>query len=652
MKLDKLSKTLVGKLAVTLLGIFLLVAGYHLLVVGLVSCWLTYQLLCIWLPGSQLDSRLLRIVVSIIIYGLILQFSSTVVWLISKDFPLDRTPYLSLAFLAANYVLVKNKLKSSEKKSVPLVIYSDLIAVAIALFFSLLLFVGPIRNSLTHLGTIDYRSVAVDMLNTSLDDSSHLSRVNDRLQLNRGVIYGSNEVDYVVHKNTVNTYPVGWHAFNALLIRMLYPEVSVGGVSLVFYIVTKILWFSALIYLFVRFIFQVLDHSLSLVNTKIRKNILYAVTSLASLFLAYYMLLELFKEGFYNFIPTVTYLLVIGIILFTETNSAKHKQSIIPIVLLMVGASISWILIAPAFVITVIGYIASSEYAVGWGKKLRTLMNTLAVNSPVIIVALLAFFLQLYLLTTGEARSFSEGVNDPGAITQHGQWYGIFIISGALLFSLRHSKPNKTPGPFYLLVSGLLSCSLLIYVFQMITALKPEYYYTKTLNTALVLLVPIAIIGWVGLFEKLTSKLDVQSHLGIGLILLASLPLVLGLDPVNTSTVEYILGRREFSPSENLKIFNDIEEQSRLDYRQRKSYSFMYMRDNYGYTVVGSNILNSMQHLTTCYFAIHGGLAQSNAKVLDSAYNKCSPDTQLRIYTNDLVDSTRENGPLVIQATQ
>jgi hypothetical protein len=184
----------------------------------------------------------------------------------------------------------------------------DIISIAIALFILGLLTMGPIRNSIATYGSVNIPVVAVNYMNTSIDDTNHYSRINDRLQYDRGVIYKSDAVELVALRDTVSSYPPGWHSANAMLIKSVSPDIQLGGESLLGYVLTKLFWMFVLVYCFCRATLNLFSFSSI---RKDRKKYVHLAWLLGALsFFSYYVLVEQFREGFYSFIPLMVWLLL------------------------------------------------------------------------------------------------------------------------------------------------------------------------------------------------------------------------------------------------------------------------------------------------------------------------------------------------------
>lgn len=593
-----------------------------------------------------IDTRFTLYLYSFIVLSILSQFSVLTVWLLDNEFPLDKLNFFTLIVVLLCFLIYRRrdhytKLAQNSLKGLKIINLANIVGILVACLAVLMVIVGPAKRSLDSFDNFNFKSIAIDLLNTSLDDSSHLSRFNDRVELNRGVLLGIEQENLVVHKNSVGTYPPGFHSFNVALVQS-FIELKAGSMAVYSYVFTKILWLFMFVYLFAYSAIKLFQSSTT--KFKVRKNALeLAAVSFVAVFFTYYALMEQFKEGFYNFMPVLAYLvLIFNLALHYRKGSESNPAYLAFMYILILGVSLSWILVLPGLVLSFLMILADQINIKKLGLSLKRVIIELWKHTstylPVYTFGAVALLTQVYLLRSDSARTFSEGVNDPGAITQHPASYYYFISIGLVLFfyycfrNMRLAKFHLTP--ILSILTGLLLSGLFIFVFQQLTAGHTEYYFTKTMNTFYIPSLFVAICGYVLIARSLIKSTSYGEKVLIYLLLIIGLPLMLGLEPVNTSNLGYVKGYREFTPQENVILFNNIVESTSTPIKQRSADTFFYKAGNYGYTVVANNILRSTQPVGECEEAIFSDLARSDEYKLTESLRGCLSTNEITIYTD------------------
>lgn len=567
----------------------------------MISVLATYAILQNYLTSKVFDSRFFRAVLSIVIYTVFLQLVILVAWLFNHNFPLDTAVKYTGLFVALIYGCEKywGIRRNQDNKDTAWIKLTDLYSVFVGLFILALIFAAPVINSLNNYGRIDPPSVSSHYVNTSLDDSSQLSRINDRLQLNRGVLYKTDRTDQVVHQNTISTYPPSWISANSAIIQALSPGIHVGGQSLIAYIISKSFWLFVLIYLFCRVVFSIYILFVRRDKKIFAGDYLWLCGALG--FFSYYILLEHFKEGFYAFIPLlISQLLVLAFLLQLGSDNDKKNgfRSLLPLSLMFANAALAWILVLPAAVIALFAIIIPKRDSI---KNLwKPVWTSLKAQIALVVFTIASILIQVHIITADSSRTFKEGVNDPGGITFHSRWYFAFVLIGVGLlfgFAVKQARLLRAIAPY---LAGLFVTALFIYMFQVLTIDKPEYYFFKTLNTFLIVAVPLAVVGWLQLIRVLNRDNQplVAACIAIGAV--CCLPLIIGVDPVNTSNLGYLKGDRTMSLEDSSFIYSDMDKRSKIYFADRKSDTLFYVPGQVAHNIIASNIVRSIQKVDGC----------------------------------------------------
>lgn len=633
-----------------LLSVGLLILASLNAAIIFLSLWLAYSILSNYISRQLFNSRSYRVVAAIVMYTVIFQAVMLVAWLFDHNFRLSWVAFAAFALFFICWLTLRSTPLGKPDSRLPLATFNqaDLYSVILALIIVFLVLVGPIEKAVRAHAKIDLPTLTESYIDTSLDDSSHLSLLNDRLQLDRGVFYKTNVQQYVVHQNLISSYPAGWQSVNAAIIKAVDPNIQVGGQSATAYLLSKIFWLFILVYLFCRSItvFYIVF---------IRDKFLWRSSDQvwlvgAGLFFAYYILLEQFKEGFYNFIPVLICQLLTLVLLLQlgqETKSIAGSptyriRSLFPLSLSLAGAVLAWTLVAPAALFPIalaIYYLLKGLRAPAAG---RLLWRQLRFSVVFVALAVLAVLIQTKVLTSSTSRTFSQGINDPGSITQHSPWYFGLTAIGLLLFFGLGARLFKIVEHVTAFIVGLLTFVVFIYMFQIISVHTTRYYFTKNLNVLMVLIVPIALVGWLMLIKLVGERYTGAGKFFLGASSVLLLPLVIGIDPINTSDLGYVKGDRGFSFNENAYMYNSMSARAKVPITDRQSDVIFYTPGQRDHNIVGTNIVRSIQPVDSCDNQQFTDLLNDNEPGLLRTIAACQR-SPLTIVTNN--DSYR---PLVL----
>ena len=598
-------------------------------VIVLLSLILTY-----YLVRSKLSPRIFTnsylLLLTVVFYAAFLQTTILFEWLIDHNFPLDYSVELAAGLLiiglAWEYKFKRERLVSNKLVSWH---YQDIAALAVAIIIVLLTSGGPIARQIKDHGGINLPALAVSYMDTNLDDGSHLSRINDNLQLNRGVLYKSNQTKYVVLQDSISTYPPGWHSTNASLIKAFDPTIKVGSQSLNAFVLTSFIWLFVLVFVFTRAVFDVIE---AVLKPRGRGRIvamsIWAIG--ASLFFSYLFNIEQFKEGFYPYIPLLISLLILiplGIQLHYNKQLEKWKyRSFLPIFLMVANLTLSWVLIVPAVTIAILLAIFLPDEKTRIKQRVLDFSSELFYVVPLTVVTTLSILAQGIIILAPTSQTFETGVNTPGGIAiETPAFFGFIFIGVVLLLIAAKRRLARSLDNVIIMVVCLLAFSLFIFVFQYATIHQLEYYFYKTLYTAVIVALPLAIVGWLLLLDLASRQL---SSINLGIIaigLLISLPLVIGFQaPNDPSLANYILGKRDINYDEAKFIYNSLATRSKIPLTKRDDDVFMYSPDDMGHNQVATNILGSFEHQNNCDALIMSNITNSNlAGIFSSIQNDC-----------------------------
>jgi len=627
-------------LVIILSGIVLFLLGHEALVL-LLSILLTYFILDNLLSKKIFKTIFLRIIIALFAYFTVLQTVIMTCWLFSHNFPLNYCLEVTFLLLIISVIWLKT-VNDKQKKPVELsqsklFDITDLYSVIAAGVILFLIMVGPIVKSWhTFDHHIQLSSVVTDYIDTSLDDSNHLSRVNDRLQLNRGVLYETNVTQYVVHGDSISTYPPAWHASNALAIKSFDPRIVVGGQSAIAYVITKLAWTFVMVYLFCQTVFTLAYKVVK--KSGLKQTIINDIFVLGiTIFLAYYTLLEQFQEGFYTFIPLIISLMLLVPLLMQlsidkDSNRTNKYRSLLPLTLVAVNLTLSWFLLMPAIVLAIVISLVYSSKKLDIKKSLLSIWNEARLHLPILLFAFLGVIVQIIVIIAPSSQTFTVGVNTPGAIVVHSVAFFIFIGIGLFASLLLSKQFIQLMRYIALLLICMLGFSFFIYLFQIFTVHSAQYYYFKTLDAFIICAIPLAIIGWLSLLKFISDRFDNLTVVIIAIGTLIALPIVIGIQPPNDALFTYIHGSRSIDPREGAYIYDSISQRSKVPIQNRLADVIMYEPGDIGHNIVGTNILRSIQPVNHCDDLQFTDLLNDNTAALFQTISSCQV-AQLTILT-------------------
>lgn len=603
-------------------SILLAVYSVNLLLLG-IGFYITYLLFSNAFSPVIFNSRFLKIVLSSLLYVAVAQSAVFIIWVFNHNASLHLVPLVATGLVGATFLLFKKLTKNNFGPHVqlPNLRATDYISLSIALIVTLLILFGPLKTA-AKTQSVTSKATFLQYMDTSIDDSNHLSRINDRIQLDRGVIYGSDQVTNVVLAETISSYPPSWHSVNAVFLMAATPNINVGIDSAVGYVLTKFAWFFLLVFLFSRTILVLFEIYIRKLSRKDSAIIIWLGGSI--LYFSFYMLIEQFREGFYSFIPELIVVLGISLLLIQlsidKTKSYAYR-SFVPLILLIVSGALSWVLLLPAAVVAVVLSCINFTNRKTIESSIKNCIQQSLVYLPLVIAGIAAVLAQIYLLKAGTSRTFRAGINDPGSISIHSTWYFVFILVGLLLFYVAIKKSLREISFF---ITSLVGLAFFIFMFQIATIGKIEYYTLKTLNLAIIITLPIAVVGWALLLEKIHDKQTTGTKISLSLLFLLLLPMIIGINPTNSSTLGYIWGKRPLTTKDVNYIAQSFTDRSQTPIAERSNNIIFFYKNDFGRNVIGTNLSRTIQHVDGCNDRLFRAVLVNNEQVFLSSLQACS----------------------------
>lgn len=552
-----------------------------------------------------IDSHILHLVITFVLYFVALQMTIMSAWLLNHEFPLSDCLLLTAGWLIPAWLVGEYHRNKSDEQNKVVKKYSfatrdDIVSITVSVLLLAVIIIPPMRHT-DNLFHNFFPKMTIGFMDMGVDDTNHYGMLLDHIQFDRGVLYKTAAAPYVNSSQVVSSYPPAWHSANALLATAFKPTISASGATIA-YVITKLVWFFILTYLFARFSFMILHR----IKRNIPSGVAYIFSTALTLFFSYYVVLEQFKEGFYSFIPELIYILVLCIFFMQLAEDLMHKnkessryRTLFPILLAITGGILSWFLILPALCLAIfIPIVLDLRHK----THRHIFLHELFRHWYAYFIAAISVTLQVILLTRSSSRSFREGINDPGSLTLHSSGYYIIVGVGIVLFLTLIAKKYAHQFEIVLTFLGsLLAFCLFIYLYQYLTAGTSGYYFLKTLNTVMIIAVPISTVGITLALATLKDRLSNLSIVSLYAIAFIAIVFIIGIEPLNTSNVQYALGHRTFNSTQNEFIFNQIAALGHVKPQDRHNTVLFYEPGITGFSVIGSSILKNISVIGSCY---------------------------------------------------
>lgn len=482
LKRPKLSKRL-QKISLTQYAVIALFLG-NITTILFGNLWLAFGLVAfiasLLLPYRKSFGILIRLALTIA-----LMLSATaIIGIIFWAFRINLSPILLVAlyFVFVTILCIKRQaaptLNSQLKAYFPI---EDLTAL-VATILTMLILIIPLTISR------DTATLA-RLIGEGVDNIAHLNYTR-LIEANKGYIYSQGQdspVEAQLGKGAT-AYPQGYHLNSAIINQALLPTDQPRSVreSLLLFEATAVVSYGLLVYVVA---FSATLYIRRFVSDKY-KRIIAGTALFTALYLLANILIKLSLDGFQPQIAAMALLFVQIIMLYEYTASSQRKIfHIISILILTSAIGLFYLYLLPVALGLTTFYIGRSIYKkeitlskVGWGS---------------VGILALASFIQPMLHVLLSHSSISK-LNDEGGTLALSISMLIAIVLGALVFVRWQKYFMKFDPMVNLLVLSILFTAA-IYVYQLITAGQPSYYFYKSTYVleiaAAIVLLPAIVIG-------------------------------------------------------------------------------------------------------------------------------------------------------------
>lgn len=546
-----------GSLTILSLAILAMIYSIQLgfIVISIALC---YSILRNVLNRLGFNTVVTQSFITLTVYIIILQACVIAVWALYREFPLDKVVIVMTFGLLLTYLyrVALVQVEQPVTTRIPIADSRDVVSLIVALAIGILMVIPPMLIT----GT-DLKSNLLGVINNSVDDANHAMMINDRIQFNRGVFHGIKAVDDN-RIETLSFYPAGWHSANAIVIQSLKPDIQLGLPSLFAYGINKLFWFVILVFAFMRLIFYMYDKAFK--QDRLGKWALVFVST-AGVIGSYWVLVDIFNIGFYSFFPQLISVILFAIVIIHSDNLDDKSQyeAIALLAMLAIGGSLSWILVLPILAVALLCYLYI--HTPGRSSKtrlynsLRFLIASFLRHLPLYLLIVVAVLLQLYIMSrSSHSVPFIEAISMTGRISIYNQAAVLVLSFGLILFFVLTKTAQKSAQA----LSGFLAISAVfcfaLYMLQITNVYEPRYYFYKALYVFIVVAVPMAIIGFLGLLLKIRTTSSHTTMIFCSILVVVGTIYMISPNPSAEPTYQYIRGIRPLSPVDNKSIYNEL----------------------------------------------------------------------------------------------
>lgn len=588
----------------------IILAFTPLKLLSLIACIVLWAMYIPFLSYNSRNTWVLRFIMAFVLTSCFQQVIAALAWVINIKMGVPLIVAMELAAVSVIIILRKGKMIIS-----PAISKADVTSLGVALvsILSLLLLVFGTGNRLSQL---------IRISTTSWDDLNHISMTLSTYE-QQGLVYGDHEAikEQIIYRSMVS-YPQGWHLVNGTWWRAISDTfsstTSVSSVLTAF-LVSRLVWYSVLIFLFCRLLLYIVDIGKNLKKPALSTYFLaISITVIFQLILG----LDLFRMGFTTFIAQLVLTLALSIIVSDFLSSQQRKYNLSSFLiyssLLVSGMSLTWLLAAPIGA----GIILSALY-INAGNKFSTLRKQILVKemAPAILLALVIAaggLVQLYVQLAYVDQS--NQLNQVGSIDPINPFLmiGMLTLSAIAIFK----QSNKVLlNIFIAAITSSLLISVLLYLYQLFSSGTLSYYSIKTTQIVFVLLFVFSGLALIQLNLYLQKYLgQLQSSvfiLVVALFMLVSLQLKL-------PSLQFISGKWLHQSSSAQKEASLLK-----DHDLSRNWIILLKQENYAEDVIATRLFHTLSREpeSQCSKQILESMDKQNYSLVFEALNRCpSPE--------------------------
>lgn len=567
-------------------------------------------------------TKLMAGLIAVPFFMFILQMTGFAIWLLNPNASITPLPGITSLLLLVPFLFWRPEHKERTTRWAN---REDLLSVALAVAL-----VGLVcAQVLIRFPGLPQQSV-IGLLDGNVDDGAHIALMNDRIELDRGFLKRSTYEQSSRVDTSFNSYPLGWHIANASVYKAFFGSAFSEKSVLYFYAITKVVWFFWVAALFFRFAYSLYSRA-----HKNGSKSFVLLSSLLFLF-AIYLLIDHFRLGFYSFFPQLLsiMLLAYSLLAFDKTKNSKGLVAMsIPIIVFSVSGGLVWTLLLPVMVLagTIPLFVRLRNLT---GPLYRKLLKEALAFLPLFLIASLAVLSQAKLLWAARfdsTGSIIDSLNTFGNIVVYGWTFITVVVVGFIAYLFLESRTSKHPMQSPLLLTALLTFfTATIYLIQMFSVEKTSYYFYKTFDSLLFLIVPMAVCGIVLCVEAIATN-DKVRRFATQTTALFLVLMYAGFPAGNTPTVSYVSGKLGLDSKTASLVFDRM-----TTAKQNEGFTFVYLQDKPFETDIANVLLKSGPRFSSCYRNIRPSFTDGTSlnDIVKITQRVCS-DTPISIYAGD-----------------
>ena len=154
-----------------------------------------------------------------------------------------------------------------------------------------------------------------------------------------------------------------------------------------------------------------------------------------------------------------------------------------------------------------------------------------------------------------------------------------------------------------ILLGSILLLSSIVYFIQITKIGQTAYYYYKIMSVAMIIILPLAIVGYSFGLEWLTKKINYTSKT----IILISIIFIMLIIPqlTDTQSFRYWIGDRVVSSALNESIYQHIRRISNTKHYFDGNYTFYYLANEPLQSAIGTMMLKASKPDSSCFNVVN-----------------------------------------------
>jgi hypothetical protein len=560
---------------------------------------------------SFLDSIAFRFVISLVAVLCLFQMEAMLFWLVDIRFAPIIYILISLAVVGLALWMLNKRGELTLQK--PRLRRLDILLILPSLLIGGVYVFGALAPSEKDDATI-VRSVMFGM-----DDATHANIFSDVLREDSSILAGD-ERSKLMNKSVHASYPMGWHVSTSIVAESVAgskTRTPIENIKIYFYakVLTLMLTIASVtifVYALARKLWQPLHYLVTMASV-------WGI----SIFISSVLVLPLFFDGFFSFMPILLYTLLFAVILMKEKI---RTADVALLTLLAAASSLTWMLTGPILILAIAIYFFD---AYGSLRKIpRSVYASIIVSG---------FFLlsQAYILYSANKNSL-QNISNVGGIANPDH---LLLAAGLLAFFavwLGKDKSGKqvTNSLFSLVVAFAVALGALL---AYLTLKTPEitYYFYKLQMPLLIVLVPLLCVY---LFKVLFGSdwnrrfINQVILCGVGFVLLGmSIPGLVGYDFVHTTVNRaHSYG---ISSSDARILTEDVLNRPVSSNNERVYFVFPSQASR---NILSSNVEKLGYRSTSCDYDLFAAVYNYDLRALSTDLERCVPELpRVKIYTNE-----------------